>query len=250
MRVSFLKYLVLIISFLFTANISSGQIIAFKWSAGDEKSVRGMIEREIKDQPFSAGEKLRFVNCVMGKMKSRFPAGVKMEQSKLIALKNQYVSECAQDVVHTEVKQWNSNTESGLSKTFFDKIPATVDTATRKRLANCVVEKMKQKFPSGFLIKEGNKKQMDAVIKEMGIKCMEVINYKGFLRWIPETEDEFVREIQKYLPDEMPQDVKLSYVNCIKEKLKAKYPEGISFTPETQREFEALVEVLAKECDK
>jgi hypothetical protein len=138
MRVSFLKYLVLIIGFLFTANISSGQIIAFKWGAGDEKSVRGMVEREIKDQPFSASEKLRFVNCVMGKMKSRFPGGVKMEKSKLVALKNQYVSECAQDVVHTEVKHWDSNTESGLFKTFFAKIPATIDTATRTRLANCV----------------------------------------------------------------------------------------------------------------
>jgi hypothetical protein len=250
MRASFLKYIVLIISFLFTANILSGQTIVFKWGAEDEKSVRGMVEREIKNQPFSASEKLRFVNCVMGKLKSRFPAGVKMEQSKLLAIKNQYVIECAQNVVHTEVKQWNSGTESELSKTFFAKIPATVDTATRTRLANCVVEKMKQKFPSGFVIKEGNKKQMDALLKEMTMKCMEMINYKGFLRWIPETEDEFVRQIQKYLPDEMPQDVKLSYINCLKEKLKAKYPDGISFTPETQNEFEALVEVLVKECDK
>jgi hypothetical protein len=77
-------------------------------------------------------------------------------------------------------------------------------------------------FPSGFVIKEGNKKQMDPILNEMTMKCMEIVNYKGFLRCIPETEDEFVCQIQKYLPDEMPQDLKLSYINCFKRKTEGK----------------------------
>ncbi|SDL98071.1 hypothetical protein SAMN05421820_102653 [Pedobacter steynii] len=65
-------------------------------------------------------------------------------------------------------------------------------------------------------------------------------NFRGHFLCYLRNNLHFQKELIKYLPEEMSADQKKLCIDCVLKKMKQKYPDGISFSPETQNEYMEL----------
>jgi hypothetical protein len=173
-------------------------------------SFQPIFAQNLKMQWSPATEKATFLNCAMQKVKLKYPKGI-----------------------NASMQEW--------SQTFDAVAKACVKTGQQL---------VKIQFPSGFSVNAGFKEVMDSTFTMLIATCVAKVNYRGYLRWNKESDLHFQKELIKYFPKEMPEDKKKRCIDCIMSKLKQKYPDGISFTPEVQREYLELIKQWAEDCLK
>lgn len=228
------------------------QNLKMQWSPATEKAIRmqfslSMAAGNLKLSPV---EKDFFLNCAIQKVKLKYPKGINASMQEWSQTFDAVAKACVQESNYMSVKDWTAASENSLKNKLDRMLPVELDSQTRGQLSDCLINDMKIRFPSGFSVNAGNKAAMDSTFTMLIATCVAKVNYRGYLRWNKESDLHFQKELVKYFPEEMPDDKKKLCIDCIMGKLKQKYPDGISFTPEVQREYLELIKQWAEDCLK
>lgn len=237
---------------LLSFQLTFAQHIKLQWNPATEKAIRMQFSLAIAagNLKLTPAEKETFLNSAIQKVKLKYPKGINGSMQEWQQTFDAVGKACVRESNYMVVKDWTATSQNSLKNKLDRMLPIELDSRTRGQLSDCLINDMKTQFPSGFSVNAGNGAKMDSTFTVLIAACMAKVNYKGYLRLDKESTLHFQKELIKYLPEEISADQKKLCIDCILKKMKQKYPDGISFSPETQNEYMELARQWAEDCLK
>lgn len=131
--------------------------------------LRGMFEKGAKNISADEQQNKALVDCCMEKVKTNYPDLTNgIENDSLVKVVNTAINECAALVTKTS---WTPLIEQALLKKVMAlELLNDITVAQKTTYANCVLSKLKQKYPQGI-----NGRIAEAEMDEIYRSCIEVL---------------------------------------------------------------------------
>lgn len=234
-------YVLIFVAFFFIniGNVKSQQ----KWDETTTKQVYQFVLNDIQNLTLTDATKQKFATLCVSKLKKELPnglSGVSTEKFNLLSLK--VGKETFAELNDQKSNYWIISKEDAMYKDMLLKYESIFSNKSdQKAMINCILNKLFKKYPLGILDKS-DKEKMD-IFYTLGYDCAQAIDIP-LIKWSTETEDAIRLKLYTYFENtELSQLQKITYTTCFIEKLKKKYPNGMSGNLE--KEFaEAITECM------
>ncbi|NQX43207.1 hypothetical protein SAMN05421820_115123 [Pedobacter steynii] len=123
--------------------------IAFKWTPENEKIVSREFRQHFKSSSLSAEEKRKLEDCLISKLKARYPNGVKTTNAAFLDLCEKIGIECKKMVKPNVLYPWSADNEKTLKKETLSMMPEGFSPSEKKAVSDCIVDKLKAQHPKG-----------------------------------------------------------------------------------------------------
>jgi hypothetical protein len=245
-----MKKLLLLVTLILSAFFAYSQDINITWSDEGEKLLREGVDEELTRVGLSESQKQVLITCLMGKLKSRYPDGIKATKEEFKALNYEIGRECAKEANIIGVPKWSAANEESFKRGILRSLPDWGNEDTTNKFVNCFVEGLKVKFPDGFLITEESAGELNAIMAAVRADCLKKIPYNSVLIWNPKNENLLKTMLAEYLVLAEKEDEQAKVLDCVILKLKGKYPKGLVVLEMEKGTYVEEVAVLEKECIK
>lgn len=142
--------LTIVLTFLLSGTMKAqSSSIAFKWTPENEQIVSREFRKHFKSSYLSAGEKRKLEDCLISKLKARYPNGVKTSNAAFLELCEKIGIECRKSVKLNVLYPWNADNEKTLKKETLSMMPEGFSASEKKALSECIVNKLKAQHPKG-----------------------------------------------------------------------------------------------------
>ena len=142
--------LTIVLTFLLSGSMKAqSSSIAFKWTPENEKIVSREFRKHFQSSSLSAEEKRKLEDCLIGKLKARYPNGVKTSNAAFLALCEKIGIECKKAVNPNVLYPWNADNEKTLKKETLSMMPPGFSAPEKKAVSDCIVNQLKAQHPKG-----------------------------------------------------------------------------------------------------
>ena len=220
-----------------------------KWNETASRQIYNYILNDIESLSLTDATKKKFALVCLSKFKKALPnglAGISQERFKTLALS--FGKETFNDLNDPKLRYWIISKEDKLYKGLEKQYTTiTTDKKASKALLNCTLSKLFIQYPKGLDMKT-EKERLDIYYK-LGYDCSQQTEIP-VIKWTSATEDAIrIKMNTLFEKTELTQLQKVIYTTCFIEKMKKKYPNGMSGNLE--KEFEtALTDCMKDEREK
>ncbi len=231
---------------LLALNISgNGAFAQSKWSEASSKQLYTVIRNDIESLSLTDATKKEFALLCLSKFKKQLPNGIiglSQEQYRELALK--FGKETFIDLNNPELRYWVISKEDRLYKSLEKQYKSIItDKVSLKTVMNCILNKLFKEYPNG--IDSKTEKERFDIYYNIGHECAQSIELP-VIKWTTATEDAIrIKMLTYFEKTDMSELQKVVYTTCFIEKMKKKYPNGMSGNLE--KEFEAAMSDCLKD---
>jgi hypothetical protein len=245
-----LKRLVFLLLITISAIPAFSQAVEFAWNADTESLLRKELATAFANWKLPDKDKQALTECVLTKLKQKFPDGVKTDRDAFFAINKEIGRECAEAINYAGVPFWSETSEVGFKNSFAAKLPSIVKPEIKTKLTDCITAELKIKFPEGFSINDANRQEMDSLMEVLTDDCCAKIGYGGFFTWSDATDAALKTSFTNIVPADASVNQKTAFADCMLDKLKTTYPDGISFGIGEKEAYTEYVKKITNECLK
>ena len=210
-----------------------------KWTETASEQLYTYILKDIESLSLSEITKKEFASLCLSKFKKALPNGlngVSQERYRTLALK--LGKETFNNLNDPNLRYWIISKEDHLYKGLENQYKAVItDKKSLKIVMNCMLNNLFKEYPNG-LDSKTERERFD-IYYNIGHECAQLIEFP-VIKWTAATQDAIrIKMLTYFEKADMSELQKVMYTRCFIEKMKKKYPNGMSGNLE--KEFEATM---------
>lgn len=232
-----------------TLNSSYAQNINYKWTKETDKATYDAYHTIFSKLNLSELDTRTLVECAYYKTKDKYPSGVNTTVAEFKKARDLICTDCAEAMGYRGIQGWSPINETRMRNYILGSISNEYSSTEKIKLSNCLVTKMKLKYPKGYTFTKVNNTVLDSVLKTYAHGCMDEFKL-NLTNWNTPSEATFRAFIINNLGNGLTPKQKSATTDCIVNKLKLQYPAGLSNAIKDSDEYNALILSYFRECMK
>lgn len=148
--------------------------------------------------------------------------------------------------------KWDGESIANLESQLLKEFDISNNDQKNLKQVKGIIAELKQKFPDGYVSKENKICDLDSLINSAYIAFLKKRSDNSFIGWSGDDEKLLKSTYIKMLASQKNIDDKKKngFASCVIQKLKNKYPDGISFFVSKKSYYNVLLKNISESCAK